>query len=126
MVKYRHHLPLLEGDMFLSDGGMETTLIFHDGENLPHFASFVLLETKDGRRKLRRYYERYLRIARTSGVGFVLDSATWRANPDWGAKLGYTGAALKRMNVASIEMLEELRLEWETPATPCVISGAIG
>lgn len=126
MSKYRTNLPQIDGGTFLSDGGMETTLIFHDGLDLPHFASFVLLDTEAGRRRLKRYYEKYLAIARDYGVGFVLDSATWRANPDWGAKLGYDAAALRRINIAAIELLEELRAEWETPATPCVISGAIG
>ncbi len=126
MAKYRDSLPQVDGGMFLSDGGMETTLIFHDGIELPHFASFVLLETEDGRRRLKDYYEKYLRIARDRHIGFVLDSATWRANPDWGAKLGYDAAGLEAINRASIAMLEELRAEWEAPGTPCVISGVVG
>ncbi len=126
MAKYRQHLPQLDGGAFLSDGGMETTLIFHDGIELPHFASFVLLDSVAGNAALRRYYESYLRIARRAGTGFVLDSATWRANSDWGAKLGYDLAALKRINLASIALLEELRAEWEAPGAPIVIGGAIG
>ena len=89
MSKYRNALPQLDGGIFLSDGGMETTFIFHDGLELPHFASFVLLDSEAGRRSLKGYYEKYLAIARDGGVGFVLDTATWRANADWGAKLGY-------------------------------------
>jgi homocysteine S-methyltransferase len=126
MSKYRSALPQVSGGTFLSDGGMETTFIFHDGIELPHFASFVLLDTPAGRKALKGYYEKYLAIARDRGVGFVLDTATWRANPDWGAKLGYDGEALKAIDVASIALLEELRAEWESAATPCVISGAIG
>ena len=56
MAKYRDNLPQANGGTFLSDGGMETTLIFHDGVDLPHFASFVLLETADGRRRLKAYF----------------------------------------------------------------------
>lgn len=126
MAKYRQNLPQLDGGTFLSDGGMETTLIFHDGIELPHFASFVLLDRADGRAALKRYYESYLRIARRAGAGFVLDSATWRANPDWAAKLGYDAAALKRINLLSIALLETLRADWEGPDTPIVIGGAIG
>lgn len=126
MAKYRYCLPQLKGGTFLSDGGMETTFIFHDGIDLPHFASCVLVETAEGRLHLRNYYERYLAIARGRRVGFVLDSATWRANPDWGAKLGYDEARLAAVNRASIELLVELRQLWEEPAMPCVISGAIG
>src|ERR1700750_1765976 len=126
MAKYRHDLPQRRGGIFLTDGGMETTLIFHEGCDLPHFAAFVLLDTAEGGQKLRTYYESYLAIAREKGTGFVLDSPTWRANPDWGARLGYDAGALKSINVRSIELLTELRREWEQPNMPCVIDGAIG
>jgi len=126
MAKYRYALPQMQGGVFLSDGGMETTFIFHDGLELPHFASFVLLATAEGRAHLTAYYEKYLAIAQGRGVGFVLDSATWRANPDWAAKLGYGAKELKAANQASIALLARLRERWETPTMPCVISGAIG
>ena len=126
MAKYRHNLPQRRGGIFLTDGGMETTLIFHEGVELPHFAAFVLLDTPEGRAKLKRYYEAYLAIARDHGTGFVLDSPTWRANPDWADKLGYNVVALKKINAGSIAFLEGLRAKWETPNAPCVISGAIG
>lgn len=124
--KYRKNLPQLEGRFFVGDGGMETTLIFHEGVDLPHFAAFTLLETEQGRAQLRRYYERYLAIARDHGVGIILDAATWRANPDWGAKLGYDSGALSRINASAIRLLEDLRARWETPAAPVVVSGALG
>ena len=126
MSKYRHSLPLHRGGNFLTCGGMETTLIFHRGIELPHFASFVLLDSLEGRRVLQSYYEPYLAIAREHDVGFVLDSPTWRANSDWGVKLGYNGDALRDINVAAIEFLEDIRRRWETSSMPCVINGAIG
>jgi homocysteine S-methyltransferase len=126
MAKYRQNLPQLANRTFLSDGGMETTLIFHEGLDLPHFASFTLMATPEGRQKLREYYVRYLTIARRSGTGFILDTPTWRANPDWGTVLGYGPEALRAVNEASIELLLDLRKEFETAETPCVISGAIG
>lgn len=108
MPKYRRDLPQLKPGLFVSDGGLETTLIFHEGVDLPHFASFVLLDSEAGRARLRDYYERYLAIARRHRCGLVLDSATWRANPDWGAKLGYDAAGLRRIDALSIELLEAL------------------
>ena len=126
MAKYRHALPQRHGGIFLTDGGMETTLIFQEGIELPHFAAFVLLDSAEGRQHLKRYYAAYLSVARDHGTGFVLDSPTWRANPDWGAKLGYDAAALRAINVRSIAFLEDLRAGWERPGAPCVISGAIG
>lgn len=126
MAGYRNALPQRRGGIFLTDGGMETTLIFHEGVELPHFAAFVLLDSAEGREKLKQYYAAYLSVARQHGTGFVLDSPTWRANPDWGDKLGYDASALKAVNVRSIAFLEELRAGWERPGAPCVISGAIG
>jgi homocysteine S-methyltransferase len=126
MPKYRKILPQLNGSLFLSDGGMETTFIFKEGMELPEFASFPLMETQEGRARLVNYYERYLEIARRNGLGFVLDTPTWRANADWGAKLGYDADALNRINRDSVKLMEEIREKWETPRTPCVISGVIG
>jgi homocysteine S-methyltransferase len=126
MARYRNRLPQLSGGTFLTDGGMETSLIFHDGLDLPHFASFVLLDDADGRETLSRYYRRYLEIARQRGTGFILDSATWRANPDWGAKLGYDAARLRDINQRAIAMLVDLRSAFESAGAPHVISGAIG
>lgn len=126
MGKYRADLPQLKPGLFVSDGGMETTFIFHEGVDLPEFASFVLLDSEEGRARLRAYYERYLAIARRHGRGIILDGATWRANADWGAKLGYDAAGLRRINARSIELIDALRAQWETPDTPIVVGGAIG
>ena len=126
MARHRHDLPQHRGGIFLTDGGMETTLIFQKGLELPHFAAFVLLESAEGRSHLKQYYEAYLTIARQHGLGFVLDSPTWRANADWGAKLGYDVDRLKAINMRSIRFIEELRSAWEAPGRPCVINGAIG
>ena len=81
-AKYRAHLPQLSDQLFLTDGGLETTLIFQDGIELPHFASFDLLKNAEGTEHIRRYYARYAKLARDAGLGFVLEGATWRANPD--------------------------------------------
>ena len=126
MSKYRYDLPQLKGGTYLTDGGMETTLIFHEGADLPHFAAFVLLAEPAGRKQLKDYYTRYLDIAAKGGTGFVLDTATWRTNPDWGAKLGYSAEALKAANEDAVDLLSELRTVYERPGAPIVISGAIG
>ena len=124
--KYRRDLPQLDGRLFLTDGGIETTLIFLEGLELPHFAAFPLLRDDGGRAALRRYYERYIQIAVERRLGFVLESATWRASADWGAKLGYPQQALADANRDGIALLAELRAEHESPPTPMVISGCIG
>jgi homocysteine S-methyltransferase len=53
MIDDRPPLPQLQHRPFLTDSGLETTLIFIDGVELPEFAAFVLLESSDGRRRLR-------------------------------------------------------------------------
>lgn len=125
-AKYRHHLPQLDGGLWLTDGGIETTLIFHDGLDLPHFAAFHLLRDAEGTEALRRYFRTHAEIAREAGTGFILESATWRASPDWGAALGYSSEALAEANEKAIELLAGLRREVETGRTPVVISGCIG
>jgi homocysteine S-methyltransferase len=126
MAKYRSRLPQLGDTLFLTDGGMETTLIFHEGLDLPHFASFDLLKNAEGIAHVRRYYRRYAEMAKRAGLGFVFESPTWRANPDWAAKLGYSHAPLADLNRRAIELMAELRDEFETSRSPMVISGNIG
>ena len=125
-AKYRTGLPQRSKQLFLTDGGMETTLIYHDGLDLPCFASFTLLKTPEGRERTRAYYARYADMARRNGLGFVLESPTWRANRDWAAKLGYSAAELADANRAAIELMAELRDRYDAPRTPFVISGNIG
>lgn len=126
MSKYRHRLPQLEGSLFLTDGGLETTLMFHEGFELPCFAAFDLLRNPRGVAALRHYFETYVGVALEQGVGIVLESPTWRASADWAAKLGYDAAALEDANRKSIDLLLEIREALETPRTPIVISGNIG
>ena len=126
MSKYRTSLPQLNGTFLLADGSMETTLIFHDGLDLPHFASFPLLETEKGRALLENYYSPYIQIALDHSVGFLIDTPTWRCNRDWGALLGYSETALAKLNADAVTMLKSLREQMETPKTPIVINGLIG
>jgi len=126
MSKYRHQLPQLGENLFLTDGGLETTLIFHDGIELPYFASFDLLKDDAGFERLRAYYRRYASMARDRRMGLVLESPTWRANPDWGAKLGYDAVRLADANRRAIGLMLEIRDEFETPESPMPISGNLG
>jgi homocysteine S-methyltransferase len=126
MAKYRNALPQLGERTFLTDGGLETTLVFLNGLDLPCFASFPLLDTQQGRVQLKDYFRPYLEEAKTHKTGFVLDTATWRANPDWGAKLGYGPADLDRINRDSVAFAKDLCKSYETSAMPVVIDGVLG
>jgi S-methylmethionine-dependent homocysteine/selenocysteine methylase len=119
-------LPQLDYRPFLTDSGLETTLIFIDGIELPEFAAFILLETSDGRRRLRHYFERHAAIAHESSSGFIAESPTWRANTDWAEKLGYSRRELDTANKQAITMLADLRDRDGRGETEYVISGCIG
>lgn len=123
---YRNALPQRGDRIFITDGGIETTLIFREGLDLPHFAAFDLLRDRAGRSAIERYYAPYVAIALRDGRGLVLESATWRASADWGDKLGYGPEALDAVNREAIELLLAIRAASETPASPMVVSGCIG
>lgn len=126
MSKYRNHLPQLGEQLFMTDGGLETTLIFEDKIDLPYFASFDLLKDAAGTRRLEDYYDRYAVMAREQGLGLVLEAPTWRANTDWAARLGYDASRLAAINRDAIALLLRVRRRHETEQTPIVISGNLG
>lgn len=109
---------------FLTDGGLETTLVFVDGIDLPDFAAFPLLDSDDGRAALRRYYTPYLDLAEQHGAGFVIDTPTWRANLDWGARLGYDPIRLAAVNRRAVEFVTALADERH--GLQRVVNGVIG
>src|SRR5690349_9050125 len=97
-MRYRESLPQLGPNLFLTDGGIETVLIFHEGIELPEFAAFDLLSDERGTERLRNYYAPYVALARERGLGFVLESPTWRASPRWAERLGYDREQLDALN----------------------------
>ncbi len=114
-----------ETGTYVTDGGLETDLIFHHGVDLPDFASFPLVGTEEGRRLLVNYYEGYADVARRAGAGLVLETPTWRANPDWAARLGYDTAALDRANRSAVELVQGIR-DAHQDLHDVVVSGAMG
>lgn len=126
MTKYRNNLPQLTGKTVLTDGGLETVMVFQEGIDLPLFAAFHLMDSEEGLQRLSDYFDRYIPLAKKAGVGFLLESLTWRASPDWTSQLGLSNADMARINRDSIALLEDLRNEHETDETPMVISGCVG
>ncbi|WP_136659523.1 homocysteine S-methyltransferase family protein [Nitratireductor sp. XY-223] len=125
-AKYRLKLPQLNGHILLTDSGMETTLVFHDGYDLPYFAAFDLLRSRKGTDWLKAYYSRHAALAVEQGYGFVLETPTWRANPDWAELMGYSPDALRAVYHDAAEMLFDLRAKHERPGMPFVVSGNLG
>ncbi len=108
--------------MRLTDGGLETSLIFHQGVELPLFAAFPLVQQEEGRAALRAYWEPYLALVREDGVRFMVDTVTWRANPDWASQLGYGRQALREANTAAAAFAIELATELEE----ATVNGVVG
>ncbi len=124
-MRHRDHLPQLDGPLFLTDGGLETVLVFDEGLELPEFASFPLLADDAGTQLLRRYYETYGALARERDLGFVLESPTWRASARWGDALGYDAGDIDGFNRKAIALMEDVRAGLGD-GSPVVISGCIG
>jgi homocysteine S-methyltransferase len=111
---------------YVSDGGLETDLIFHHGVDLPEFAAYPLLRSEEGRAALRSYYDGYAAIAERAGAGLRLESPTWRANPDWGAVLGDDATALDDVNRAAIGFLREIAADWGDRIDDIRVVGMVG
>ncbi len=126
MAKYRTNLPQLSGDLFLTDGGIETTMLFHEGLDLPHFAAFHLLNDEKGKSALSKYFHNHCSISVKYKVGFILEAVTWRASIDWAEKLGYSKSGLDEMLHKAVDFLIPFRNEYENDDTKMVISGCIG
>lgn len=122
-------LPLLAGRRFVTDGGLETDLIFHYGVDLPEFAAYPLLRRPEGRALLTRYYTGYAAVATAAGAGLLLETPTWRSNPDWGARLGDDGASLRRVNADAVTFLHDMRdvlVAGSGVRGPVLVSGVVG
>jgi S-methylmethionine-dependent homocysteine/selenocysteine methylase len=121
---YRRNLPQLSDEVFLTDSGIETDLIFNGGWSLPEFAAFVLLDDAVGYVALRDYFVRHVAVADRFGCGLILEAPTWRASQEWGTRLGYSPARLRSVNERAISLLADIRRAY--PSSPIVISGCIG
>jgi S-methylmethionine-dependent homocysteine/selenocysteine methylase len=126
MPRSRETLPQLGTDVFLTDSGLETDLLFNQGVDLPEFAAFPLLSDSEGKRRLRRYFDTHAAVAAQAGVGFVLEAVTWRASEKWGTRLGYDAPALDEINRMAVDLLVDVRAEFSDPDHPYPISGCIG
>lgn len=111
MATYRTALPQLDQGVFVCYTGMETDLIFNRGVDLPGFASYPLLETKEGRETLCGYYAQLIDMAKEMGVGVLLESPTWVANRDRGSGIGYRPEKLRELNQAAIDLIARVREE---------------
>jgi S-methylmethionine-dependent homocysteine/selenocysteine methylase len=126
MPRFRAALPQLSGDIFLTDAGIETDLIFNHGIEVREFAAHTLLPVPRGRAALSRYYEGFLELAREHGTGFILGTLTWKAHRHWAENLGATEADLKAANVECVRFIMELRTRYSSNVKPIVLNAVVG
>jgi S-methylmethionine-dependent homocysteine/selenocysteine methylase len=126
MPRYRHALPQLSGQLFLTDAGLETDIIYNHGIELPEFAAHTLLEDPFKQAVLAGYLTGYLELARQYSAGFILDTPTWKAHPHWAADLGLGVVQLRDINEQAVAFIRPLRDQFSTPDTPVVLNGLIG
>jgi len=126
MTKYRTDLPQQTMFTFMTDGGLETDLIFNKGIDLPEFAAFDLLKNEKGKEVLSKYYSDYLNVSKHKCSGFILEAPTYRANPDWALKIGYSLESLDAMNRTAVQEMEKIRNDYENENFKIAISVCIG
>ncbi|HYN33323.1 MAG TPA: homocysteine S-methyltransferase family protein, partial [Ilumatobacteraceae bacterium] len=100
------------------------SLIFQQGVELVDFAAFTLLDGDEGRQALRNYYDPYFELAASIGTGIVIDTPTWRASLDWGARQGYDTEAMADINRRAVRFVADIAGRWTT--VPTVVNGVIG
>lgn len=116
----------MEDQLLLTDGGLETVMVFLEGLELPQFASFTLLDSDQGRAALDRYYTAFLDEAAAQGAGFVLDTATWRASAGWGHVMGINPDRMDAINREAVALALGLRSDRVGTAQTILINGVIG
>ena len=126
MSKYRNELPQLSGDLFLTDAGLETDLIFNHGIEIREFAAHTLLPDPHGREAVANYFRGFLSLANEHDAGFVLDSQTWKAHSHWAEDLAETEQELRQANEDAIVFIAKLRDEFSGNSKPIVLNGNIG
>jgi S-methylmethionine-dependent homocysteine/selenocysteine methylase len=125
MSTYRNNLPFGNENYFITDAGLETSLVFDYGYDLPEFASFVLLDEEKGRQVLEKYFSNYAKLAKSYEQGLILDTPTWRASHGWGDKIGYDKREIEDINKRAVQFMIALRDKYNL-SKPCLVSGAIG
>lgn len=114
------------GDRYVTDAGLETELVFHDGFELPHFISATLVEDEVGHARLERYYRSFVALAEEQAMGVLLETPTWRISADWSPLVGYDRDGRRRLNARATELLSRLREQSSLPRERFVVSGNIG
>jgi S-methylmethionine-dependent homocysteine/selenocysteine methylase len=115
-----------DGELFLTEGGTETEIMYKWGFELPHFAMFSLLENRDAMSAMRGIFRRYLDVVAKHEMSAMLTGLDYRASPDWGALLGYSPEALADANHRSIDFLRDVARDYSGDIRRTLVGGCIG
>ena len=114
------------GEIFLTEGGSETELIFRHGFELPEFAMFPLLDNPKAVSIMRDMFCAQLDVAAEFKLSFLLSGLDYRASPDWGAKLGYSSQGLVDANIGAIEFLRDIAKGYKDQIPSLLVGGVLG
>lgn len=118
--------PRREGQFYLTEGGVETELMYKWGIELPHFATFPLFENPEAMAAIRGIFHRYLDIAAKYRLPALVSGLDYRASPDWGAILGYSRKALAEATLQSVDFTRELVQEYASDIPQGFVIGTLG
>lgn len=113
-------------DLTITDGGIETHMIFLLGRELKNFALFECLKDPDGKAKLTQMYKSYLKCAQDRCCKMQLGSPTWRASSDHMAGMGYDVTEVAEYNRRGVEFMRSFREAHSDSGVHLTISGDVG
>ena len=114
------------GRIFLTEGGIETEIMYKWGHDLPEFAMYPLLDRPAAMADMRRMYRAFLDTAAKQQTAVLMGGLDYRASPDWGSLLGYSADGLAEANLASIAFLRDLAEEYADDIETILIQGFVG
>lgn len=114
------------GRYYITEGGIETEIMYKWGFEMPHFAMFPLLDNPKAAEAIRGMYRRYLDVVAKYGHNALIGGFDYRASPDWGALLGYSAQSLHEANLQSIQFLRDVAAEYKNDIQECLVNGVIG
>ncbi len=117
---------LSSGNIYLTEGGSETEIMYRHGFELPEFTMFPLLKNPKAVPAMRRMFTEQLDVAAEFGLSFMLSGLDYRASPDWGSKLGYSARSLADANISAIEFLRDIAKEYKEQIPNLFIGGILG
>lgn len=82
--------PRLDDRIYITEGGIETEILYKWGFELPEFSMYPLLDNADAMKTIHAMFDRVFAAAAAHDAGIVLAGLDYRASPDWAEKIGYS------------------------------------